>query len=105
MRYNIRMKASVHPKYNDAAQVICVCGNKFTVGSTQDVIHIELCNKCHPFYTGEQRFVDSASKIDKFKKAQEKAAEYQVTIKKKVDEKKKSEDGPKSLRDLLSAFK
>lgn len=99
------MKASIHPKYNPQAQVICVCGNKFTVGSTQDTIHIELCNKCHPFYTGEQRFVDSASKIDRFKKAQDKAAAYQVTVKKKVEEKKKAEDAPKSLRDLLSAFK
>ena len=99
------MKATIHPKYNPQAQVVCVCGNKFTVGSTQDTIQIELCNKCHPFFTGEQRFVDTDSKIDKFKKAQEKASLYQVTAKKKVDEKKKASEGPKSLRELLSNFK
>jgi large subunit ribosomal protein L31 len=67
------MKASVHPKYNDAAQVICVCGNKFTVGSTQDVIHIELCNKCHPFYTGNEKIMDVAGRVDRFNKRRAKA--------------------------------
>ena len=69
--YNSFMKANVHPKYNQEAQVICVCGNRFTTGSTMDVIHVELCYKCHPFYTGEQKFVDSASRIQKFQKKQQ----------------------------------
>ena len=99
------MKAAIHPQYNNQAQVICVCGNKFTVGSTKDVIHIELCNKCHPFYTGEQRFVDTASRIDKFNKKQEKAKVYQATVTKKKEDNKKREDGPKSLREMLMALK
>jgi large subunit ribosomal protein L31 len=49
------MKANVHPTFFEKAQVVCVCGNKFTVGSTRENIHVELCYKCHPFYTGEQR--------------------------------------------------
>lgn len=99
------MKASIHPHFNDAAQVTCVCGNKFTVGSTQDVIHVELCSKCHPFFTGEQRFVDTRNQIKKFQDAQAKAQQYKVTVTKKKEEKKKAEEGPKSLRELLSAFK
>ncbi len=98
------MKASVHPQYYDA-QVICACGNRFTVGSTQEVIHVELCSKCHPFYTGEQRFVDSASRIQKFQQKQTKATEYKTKIKEKEDEKKKSDNGPKSLREMLMGAK
>ena len=99
------MKAAVHPNYNPQAQVTCVCGNKFTVGSTQNSIHVELCSKCHPFYTGEQRFVDTASRIQKFQKKQEVAAQFKVTVKAKVDEKKRAADAPKSLREMLMGDK
>jgi large subunit ribosomal protein L31 len=99
------MKAGIHPTYHEKAQVICVCGNKFTVGSTAEIIHIELCDKCHPFYTGEQRFVDSASRIQKFQTKKQKADVFKETGKKKVDEKKKSEEGPKSLREMLAGMK
>lgn len=99
------MKANVHPQYFNQAQVICVCGNRFTTGSTQEVIHVELCYNCHPFYTGEQRFVDSASRIQKFQKKQETAQTYKVTVKKKVEEKKKKDEAPKSLRDMLMSMK
>ncbi len=105
LRYNSLMKSDIHPQYNHQAQVICVCGNKFTVGSTKDVIHIELCNKCHPFYTGEQRFVDTASRIEKFTKKQEKAKVYQATVTKKKEDIKKKDEGPKSLREMLLSLK
>lgn len=99
------MKANTHPQYFEKAQVICSCGNVFTVGSTQEVIHIELCSKCHPFYTGEQRFVDSSSKISKFKEKQEKAKQY-VTVKaKKQEEQKAKDNAPKTLREMLSTLK
>ena len=94
------MKATGHPQYFDQAQVICACGNKFTTGSTLEVIHVELCAKCHPFYTGEQRFVDSASRIQKFQKKQE-VARLHVT-KKKEKEQKKEHGAPKTLREMLS---
>jgi large subunit ribosomal protein L31 len=99
------MKAAIHPQYNPEAQVICVCGNRFTVGSTQDVIHIELCNKCHPFYTGEQKFVDSASRIQKFETRKKIAESHKATVVKKVEEKKKAQEAPKSLRDMLMGAK
>lgn len=99
------MRAQIHPQYFDQTQVICACGNRFTVGSTMETIHIELCNKCHPFYTGEQRFVDSASLIDKFRKKQEISKTFADQRKKKVEEKKKKEEGPKTLREMLMGAK
>lgn len=95
------MKANVHPQYFENAQVICVCGNKFNTGSVQEVIHVELCANCHPFYTGEQRFVDSASRIDKFQKKQEVARVHQAKVVKKKEEQKKRDDAPKTLREML----
>ena len=99
------MKANIHPQYFDNAQVICVCGNKFTVGSTQELIHVELCSNCHPFYTGEQRFVDTASRIQKFQSKQQTAQKFADVRKKKVEEKKKKDEGPKTLREMLMAVK
>jgi len=99
------MKVNTHPNYYPEANVVCVCGNKFTVGSTQENIHVELCYKCHPFYTGEQRFVDRASRIQKFQTLQKKATDYKQIVTKKVAEKKKRLDAPKSLREMLSGLK
>lgn len=69
------MKADIHPKYFDKAKVICACGNTFTVGSTSPEIHVELCSVCHPFYTGKQKLVDTAGRVDKFKQRMAKQAE------------------------------
>ena len=99
------MKANTHPKYYQA-QVVCrSCGNKFAVGSTQEVIHVELCNKCHPFYTGEQRFVDSASRIQKFQKKQDVAKIHIATKVKKIEKQKQEDTQPKTLREMLMAIK
>jgi len=99
------MKASTHPQYFDQAQVVCVCGNKFTIGSTRDSIHVELCNLCHPFYTGEQKFVDTASRIQKFETKLKTAQTFKATTAKKQAEKKKSQEAPKSLREMLQSLK
>ncbi len=99
------MKANTHPAYFEEAQVICVCGNKFTTGSTQEVIHIELCDKCHPFYTGEQRFVDTASRIQKFQKREEIAKLHVNRRVTKAEEKKRNDQQPKTLREMLSSLK
>lgn len=96
------MKAKIHPQYFQA-NVVCACGNRFTVGSTQENIKVELCSNCHPFYTGEERFVDRASTIDKFKKAQDIAAKYKTQITAKKEEKKKKENAPKTLAEMLAA--
>ena len=80
------MKTTIHPQYFDQATVICACGNTFKTGSTQEVIKVELCAKCHPFYTGEQRFVDTGSRIQKFQ-AKQQAAALHITKKKGKREK------------------
>lgn len=99
------MKTAGHPQYFDQAQVVCVCGNRFTIGSTRETIHVELCNKCHPFYTGEQKFVDTASRIQKFEDKMKTAEKYKVTHVKKQEEKKKAQEAPKTLREMLQSLK
>ena len=96
------MKQAIHPQYFNEAQVICVCGHKWTTGSTQEVIHVELCSNCHPFYTGEQRFIDTASRIQKFQTRSENAKKYKIVNKEKKDAKKKQAEAPKTLREMLS---
>lgn len=60
------MKNDIHPKYVDNAKVICVCGNEFETGSTKMEIKTELCSACHPFFTGKQKLVDTARRVEKF---------------------------------------
>ena len=60
------MKKDIHPEYHDDAKVICACGNTITTGSTQVEIKTELCSQCHPFYTGKQKLVDTARRVEKF---------------------------------------
>src|SRR3989338_11094206 len=64
------MKKDIHPKYYPEAKVTCACGNTFTTGSTQPELKVELCSACHPFYTGKQKLVDSARRVEKFKEKQ-----------------------------------
>lgn len=60
------MKTDIHPQYYPEAQVICACGNSWTVGSTAPTIRTDVCSKCHPFFTGEQRIVDKEGQVDRF---------------------------------------
>ncbi len=62
------MKEGIHPKYFPNAKVICSCGNTWTTGSTREVIHTDVCYNCHPFFTGEQRIVDTEGQVDRFYK-------------------------------------
>lgn len=59
------MKAGIHPNYQEAT-VVCSCGNTWTTRSTKPNLRVDLCNKCHPFYTGEQRIVDTAGQVERF---------------------------------------
>ncbi len=61
------MKAGIHPEYVEA-KVTCSCGNTFTTRSTLDELHVELCNECHPFYTGKQKLVDSGGRVERFQR-------------------------------------
>lgn len=70
--YTNRMKKKTHPKYFKEATVECACGSKFTVGSTQEHTDIEICSQCHPFYTGQEKIVDTLGQVERFKKRQAK---------------------------------
>lgn len=71
------MREGIHPKYYPNAQVICSCGNTWTTGSTQEVIRTDVCSKCHPFFTGEQRIVDTAGQVDRFMKRLDRYSSHQ----------------------------
>ncbi len=62
------MKKDTHPTYYEKAKITCACGNVITTGSTVESISVELCSNCHPLYTGKQKLVDTARRVDKFKK-------------------------------------
>ncbi|MFH1171654.1 MAG: 50S ribosomal protein L31 [bacterium] len=68
------MKKEIHPTYYTDAKVTCACGNTFTTGSTVKEIHTEICSQCHPFYTGKQKLVDTARRVDRFQRLLEKKA-------------------------------
>jgi large subunit ribosomal protein L31 len=80
------MKTEIHPTYYKNAKVTCSCGNTFTTGATQAIIHVEICAKCHPFYTGEEKLIDTAGRVEKFKTRRAKASAEPKT--KKVRAKK-----------------
>lgn len=61
------MKTDIHPQYVEA-QVTCSCGNSFTTRSTVEKLHVELCNECHPFFTGKQKLVDSGGRVERFQR-------------------------------------
>lgn len=70
------MKNEIHPEYHDAT-VTCACGNTFTVGSTKTSLKVDVCSKCHPFYTGQQRILDTAGRVERFNRRFNVASEKQ----------------------------
>ncbi len=62
------MKAKIHPEYYPQAQVICSCGNTFTTGATKPMLRVEVCSACHPFFTGEQRIMDTEGRVERLKR-------------------------------------
>ena len=65
------MKADIHPKYSNTT-IKCACGNLMEIGSTKSNIRVEICSKCHPFFTGKQKLIDTAGRIERFRKKYEK---------------------------------
>jgi large subunit ribosomal protein L31 len=105
------MKKDIHPKYYKEAVVTCACGNKFTTGSILSSISVELCSKCHPFYTGKQRLVDTENLVKKFE-AKKKAAQKTKVVSKKVKRAKRRSkvkeikaDKKLTLKDMLKQIK
>ena len=85
------MKKDGHPKYYPEAKVICACGNSFAIGSTVSEIHVEICSVCHPFYTGKQKLVDTARRVEKFQERLAKKEKVAATRKGKKVKKQKAE--------------
>lgn len=91
------MKTEIHPQYFINAQVTCACGNKFLTGSTRETIRVEICSNCHPFYTGQAKFVDTEGRVEAFKRREAKKEEPRA---KKVQT--KEQQTPRTLKEMLS---
>jgi len=104
------MKANIHPKYYPNTKVTCACGNTFTVGATVEEVKVEVCNNCHPFYTGQMKFVDTAGRVDAFRARIKHATKKVVSKseKRKIKREKKIErelERPESLAELRKVAK
>ncbi len=102
------MKASIHPQWYDDAQVSCACGNTFTVGSTKKQIRVEICSACHPFFTGEMKFVDTLGRVERFQQKQAFAKTQSTVVaakKKKKQDKQEALKNQKSLKEMLMSLK
>ena len=80
------MKAKIHPQYNEDLKIVCSCGNVMIAGSTKKEIKTEICSACHPFYTGQQKLIDTAGRVDKFNAKVKKAQTIKDKKVKVVDE-------------------
>lgn len=79
------MKKNTHPKYYPKAKISCACGNVIETGSTMEEMKVEICSACHPFYTGKKKSLDTAGRVDRFKKITGKTTEKKATIKPKKE--------------------
>jgi large subunit ribosomal protein L31 len=85
------MKKGIHPAYYEA-KVICACGESFVTGSTEKTLRVEICSKCHPFFTGQQKFIDAGGRVEKFKrKYSKKKIEAEKGVKKSLKTNDESE--------------
>ncbi len=96
------MKQGIHPQWHHDAVVTCACGNTFVTGSIQKTIEVDICSACHPFFTGEMKFVDRQGRVDKFKKKMAAAAAAKKKASKKKVNKKQVVADQKSYRQLLA---
>ncbi len=105
------MKTKTHPQWYPEAKVTCSCGHTFTVGSTEPEIKVQICSHCHPFFTGEMKYVDEAGQVEKFQIKREKVAGKKYVKKKerrrlkKLQEKKAEKARPKTLKEMLTKEK
>lgn len=98
------MKSGIHPEWHQA-KISCTCGNTFTVGSTLPQIQIDICSHCHPFYTGQQKFIDTQGQVEKFTKRQSvseirKSERVKIIAERQSKEQQAKAEKP-SLKELL----
>lgn len=104
------MKANIHPTWYPDALVVCACGNSFKLGATQPEIHVEICYKCHPFYTGQMKYVDTAGRVDAFqaRRAQAKEKVLSKSEKRKLKKERRIQrelEQPDTLEELRKQVK
>ncbi|MEX0919044.1 MAG: 50S ribosomal protein L31 [Candidatus Paceibacterota bacterium] len=85
------MKKDIHPKYYDQAVITCACGHVFPVGSTKEKMTVEVCSQCHPFFTGKEKIMDTAGRVEKFRARQKKAVAHKKPAKSSANPKAKVE--------------
>ncbi len=83
------MQQGIHPTYHEAATIQCACGAVYETGSTTKSLEIEICAKCHPFYTGKKKYVDTTGRVDRFKKLAEKSQVKKEAVKKNTPKEEK----------------
>ncbi len=90
------MKKNIHPKYYENVEIQCACGAKFIAGSVRESIKVEVCSNCHPFYTGEQKFLDTSGRVAQFEKRRKKqeaaAKQHRSKKQKRAERNKKKQD-------------
>lgn len=91
------MKVNIHPKWYKDAKVTCACGNTFTTGAVMETIYVEVCSVCHPFYTGQMKYLDAAGRVEAFKSKLSQASKKVV---KKSDKRKLKQE--KRIKEELS---
>jgi large subunit ribosomal protein L31 len=94
------MKKNIHPDWHHDAEVTCACGSVFTTGSTLKSFRVDLCSACHPFFTGEMKFVDTQGRVDRFMQKMKKAKTQTAAQAKKI-----KHSDPKSYKQLLQEQK
>ena len=92
------MKTTIHPQWYPESKVTCACGNTFTTGATVSEIRVEVCSNCHPFYTGQMKFVDTAGRVDAFKAKMKGANVKRITKSEKRKAKKEKKLQEEALR-------
>lgn len=99
------MKSNIHPNYYHNTKVTCACGNTFETGSTLPEIKVDICSACHPFFTGEMKFVDTQGRVEKFQnRVQAALGDYKSKKQRKLDKNKQTEDKtPLTLREMIQA--
>lgn len=103
------MKKDIHPTWYPEAKITCACGQVYTLGSTVPEMRVEICAHCHPFFTGQEKLIDTERRVEKFEKRRAvavKAAKEkeQVAVRQKEEEKEAAER-PKTLKEMLKQYK
>ena len=98
------MKQGIHPTYFNDTKVVCACGNTFTTRSIKQSITVDVCSNCHPYFTGEHRFIDTKGRVERFQSKQKIAEEMRTKLASKKSKSKgqETEKQTKSLKELLN---